>query len=201
MFVSDTMPYAPVRLQEACIMVIIRERLSRDCLPDILIGEVGDVERNINSAFSGTFWTYSSAWISSTGMISIKLDHGRLEITFEDVKLAGYEKESLLIKSGVKKQLGNLGCERFMLPGQEVFICAYRVDLSNMVLSLHGSCSSTFKDCENHPLIINFRFFPEDDDLTSVWIETVPCCPLLEIKVFSYEELFAEDDSTEAEVT
>ena len=101
-------------------------------------------------------------------------DQGRLELTFEEVEYSqeeGWDVESLLVKSGVKKQIGNLGSKQFMLPGREVFIFYFRLDFANMVLSLYGSCSSIFND--SHPWKINLCLFPNDEKSASLRIETM----------------------------
>merc|ERR1711862_184329 len=126
-------------------------------------------ERKILSFFNGKFWTY-------TNYLSVNLnpDQGSLELIFEhQLSVCKWEKESLLIKAGEKNKLGKLSTKQFMLPGREVYIYDFRIDLEKLELNLLGSCSSIVKDCDIHPMKINLCPYPDDDDSASLRIETM----------------------------
>ena len=131
--------------------VIIKHELSRNRLPEVVIEEVDQFESKILSAFNGRFFTNTDL---NTVILSVNLDHGSLELNFEKCELDPWkwEKESLLIKAGEKNKLGKLGTKQFMLPGREVYIYDFRIDLDKLELNLLGSCFSFVNDCDNHPL-------------------------------------------------
>ena len=172
MFISDSkMSFAPMRLQEACMKVIIKHELSRDRLPEVIIEEVDKFERKILSAFNGRFYT-NRRQLTTGIVLTVHLDYGSLELTFEKVKgerrrSREWKKESLLIKAGEKNKVGKLGTKQFMLPGgKEVFMYDFRIDIEKMEINLLGSCSSI-------PLKINLCFDPDDDESASLRIETM----------------------------
>ena len=171
MFNSDSkMSFAPMRLQEACMKVIIKHELSRDRLPEVIIEEVDKFERKILSAFNGRFYT-NRRQLTTGIVLTVHLDCGSLELTFGKVKgerrLWEWKKESLLIKAGEKNKVGKLGTKQFMLPGgKEVFMYDFRIDIEKMEINLLGSCSSI-------PLKINLCFDPDDDESASLRIETM----------------------------
>ena len=173
------MPFALKSLQEVCMMVIIKHELSRDRLPDSVIEEVDQFERKILSFFTGKFCTYTNRMQYEGNVFSVKLDqdHGGLEFIFEKDDLEDdhleWIKEAHLIMAGRKNKLGKLGTNQFMLPGREVFIYDFRIDLEKKEINLLGSCSSIVKDCDNHPLKINLCWYPDDDESASLRIETM----------------------------
>ena len=151
--------------------VIIKHKLSRDRLPEVIIEEVDKFERKILSAFNGRFYT-NRRQLTTGIVLTVHLDYGSLELTFENVmgKLSRsreWKKESLLIKAGEKNKVGKLGTKQFMLPGgKEVFMYDFRIDIEKMEINLLGSCSSI-------PLKINLCFDPDDDESASLRIETM----------------------------
>ena len=175
------MPFALKSLQEECMMVIIKHELSRDRLPDSVIEEVDQFERKILSFFNGKFCTYTNRMPYEGNIFSVKLDqdHGGLEFIFEkddledDLDRWEWKMEAHLIKAGRRNKLGKLGTNQFMLPGREVFIYDFRIDLEKKEINLLGSCSSIVKDCYNHPLKINLCWYPDDDESASLRIETM----------------------------
>merc|ERR1719222_975443 len=83
-----------------------------------------------------------------------------------------------------------------MLPGREVLIYDFRIDLEKMELILLGSCSSIVTDCDNHPLKINLCFYPDDDESASLKIETMLMSesqeglyPLLWKRIFTFRSV------------
>ena len=151
--------------------VIIKHELSRDRLPEVIIEEVDKFERKILSAFNGRFYT-NRRQLTTGIVLTVHLDYGSLELTFEKVKgerrrSREWKKESLLIKAGEKNKVGKLGTKQFMLPGgKEVFMYDFRIDIEKMEINLLGSCSSI-------PLKINLCFDPDDDESASLRIETM----------------------------
>ena len=152
--------------------VIIKHELSRDRLPEVIIEEVDKFERKILSAFNGRFYT-NRRQLTTGIVLTVHLDYGSLELTFEKVKGKRRRsrlwewKESLLIKAGEKNKVGKLGTKQFMLPGgKEVFMYDFRIDIEKMEINLLGSCSSI-------PLKINLCFNPDDDESASLRIETM----------------------------
>ena len=147
-----------------CMIVIIKQGLSRNRLPDIVKDEVDQYERKIISAFSGKFCgphqhNFPSEMKIKECSLALSWNHGKLKFAFEtnESSQGEREEENLIIKSGVNTNLGNLVKDQFMLSGRDVSIHDFRIDVTRELLSLHGSCTSIINDGV-FPLQILFYF-------------------------------------------
>ena len=184
------MPYVPKSLQESCMMVVIKHELSREFLPETIMNEVDQLESSITSAFTGKFYTYSkesvgikfSCWSESSNYkqdnfivgsgLSVTWINGRkLKLAFKENALG--QEETILIKAGVENKLGDLGRKHIMLPGREVSILDFEIDLTRRKLSLLGSCSSPIFKHQSHHFKTLLSFFPDDNNIVSLRIETI----------------------------
>ena len=161
------MESSPKSLQETCMIVIIKQGLSRVPLPEIVKEEVENLERSIMSVFTGKFFTYDhsrtpdSPWDTVELGISVVWNRGKLELVFINTELSlSSKEESLQIKAGKENKVGEVGSSQFMLPGREVTIFDYMIDLERKQLSLIGSCASIFDD-RVLPLKIVLSFYPQ----------------------------------------
>ena len=162
-FVSDsTMESSPKSLQETCMVVVIKQGLSKERLPEILKEEVEQFERRIMSAFTGKFFTYERCGPRNGSVevgLSVVWNRGRLEFAFIAPEFAMSSNEELLqIKAGEKNKVGKVGSKLFLLPGKELTIFDYKIELKRKKLSLLGSCLSIF-DERALPLKIVLSFY------------------------------------------
>ena len=152
------MESSPKSLQETCMIVVIKQDLSRDRLPEIVKEEVENLERKIMSAFTGKFYTYQKypnprlyPLIPTPGSVefglSIVWNRGKLEFGFIDTEFSLSSQEELLqITAGEQNKVGKVGSKLFLLPGRELTISDYRIDLRRKKLILLGSCLSIFEE-------------------------------------------------------
>ena len=115
-----------------------------------------------------------------------------------------------MIKAGEKNKLGKLGTKQFMLPGREVYIHDFRIDLDKLELNLLGSCSSIVKDCDNHPMKINLCPYPDDDHSASLRIKTLlyneseeDLYPLFWKRIFTFKrfsQIFESESESELDM-
>ena len=142
--------------------VVIKQGLSKDCLPEKVKEEVEKFERSIMSAFTGKFYTYKR-WGPRNGLVEVGLsvawNRGRLEFAFIAPEFAMSSNEELLqIKAGEEIKVGKVGSKLFLLPGKELTIFDYKIELKRKELSLQGSCLSIF-DERALPLKIVLSFY------------------------------------------
>jgi len=156
------MESSPKSLQETCMIVVIKQDLSRDRLPEIVKEEVENLERNIMSAFTGKFYTYKNGpnpnfypflfpYPHGPGSVefglSVVWNRGKLEFGFIDTEFSlSSQEEMLQITAGVENNVGNVGSKLFMLPGREPKIFDYRIELERKKLILLGSSLSIFEE-------------------------------------------------------
>jgi len=165
------MPYVPKSLQESCMMVIIKYELSREYLPETIMNEVDQLESSITSAFTGRFYTYSKESVVGSGLSVTWINRRKLKLVFKETALG--QQETILIKAGVENKLGDLGRKHIMLPGREVSILDFEIDLTRRKLSLLGSCSSPIFKHQSHHFKTILSFFPDDNNFVSLRIETI----------------------------
>ena len=163
------MASSPKSLQESCMIVVIKQGLSKEDLPEIVKAELQHFEKCIMSAFTGKFYTYKrqktyNYYIRDSLAVSLSVvwNRGKLELVFinTEFSLSSKEEESLQIKAGDENKVGEVGSSQFMLPGREVTIFDYMIDLERKQLSLIGSCTSIFDDLVL-PLKIVLSFYPQ----------------------------------------
>ena len=190
------MESSPKSLQEICMIVVIKQGLSKDRLPEIVKEEVENLERKIMSAFTGKFYTYQKypnprlyPVIPTPGSVefgfSIVWNRGKLEFGFIDTEFSLSSQEELFqITAGVENNVGKVGSKILMLPGREPKIFDYRIELERKKLILLGSCLSIFEE-RVLPLEIVLEFYM---NLSTVPPIPIPCLFPLRIKTKVWEK-------------
>jgi hypothetical protein len=119
-------------LKEICKLAVIKQGLSRTDLPQVVSEEVEIMEEKLKSVFSGIFFSSKDDAISS---LKIAWENGEWQLT-------PLNQETLRIRAGVENSLGREGGDIFCLPGRQVSIHHFRIDLDGRKVFFYGSCSS-----------------------------------------------------------
>ena len=134
------------------------------------------------SAFTGKFYTYKDdddpnqpsffpllppatmVWWDTGSVefgLSVVWNRGKLEFGFIDTEHSlSSQEEFLQITAGDENKVGKVGSKLFLLPGKELTIFDYKIELERQKLILLGSCRSIFEDGPRVlPLKIVLGFF------------------------------------------
>ena len=126
-------------LREMCKLEVIKHGVDRTDLPATLAVEVEQLEELFASTFSGTYVrAYCTLERFRTWVIfSVAWRQGHWEFTKGD-------EEAMVVRPGMVNEMGRAGGDLFCLPGREVTITDFRIDLDDGVgvLTFFGTCSS-----------------------------------------------------------
>jgi len=136
-------------LQEICSLTIMKYGLSRNELPTPLVREVNHLEERIVASFLLTVSMKVGKNIFAPDSyleLDINWFNGKLAIgmsrmsPYNDTGEGPYE--LMVIKCGEENTLSTLGSKLFRLPGRQISVVDYNIDLAREEITLIGSCSS-----------------------------------------------------------
>jgi hypothetical protein len=140
-------------LREMCMLEVIKHGVDRTDLPAALALEVEELEELIASTFNGRNYVFIHGWAVNT--FSIAWRQGQWEFTLGD-------EEAMVVRPGMVYRLGRAGGDIFCLPGREVTITDFRIDLDDGVVVLNFFGTSSSNESENdRTLKIKISTFPK----------------------------------------
>ena len=154
-----------------CKLQVIKHGVDRTDLPATLAEEVEQLEGKIASAFRGDYCFMFNGW-GRWCSVSFQLvwREGQCEFILYP---GAQHQETLVVRAGIENMLGRAGGFLFKLPGREVNITDFRIDLAKGVLSFVGSCSSTHANkrtlrvdliLKDHPELLGLQTFLTSED-------------------------------------
>eukprot|EP00092_Neocalanus_flemingeri_P001223 GFUD01001305.1.p1 GENE.GFUD01001305.1~~GFUD01001305.1.p1 ORF type:complete len:153 (-),score=37.73 GFUD01001305.1:136-594(-) len=121
-------------LKNMCKMVVVKYGLAKEEIPQSLIEEIEHMEGRIQSELTGVLTSFYDS--------DIKVEWSTGEWSFTPCN-----QPSIKIRAGRRNCLGSRGGELFLLPGRNVVIEDFKINLEERRVTVEflGSCSSVAK--------------------------------------------------------